>query len=204
MQPKTLLATWWAADILLFIVAYVLAYFLRVGWVNSTVFTLDKYLFVTIITAIIWLMMAIFLRCFGLSRVQTSLKSLFYLAASFAAAVMVHALMYYFLYQEIFSRLLLMYEFLFSAVFITIWHIVFQRWRHRLLYKQKTYPTLIVGVTRESKHLVKQLQQHQFPLHIVGIVDSSGVKDKEIEGVPVLGKLNIFKKTLDDYPRDTS
>ena len=198
MKPKTLLGIWWLTDILLFVFAYLLAYFLRVGVVNSSVFTIDKYILVTFVTAIIWLFMVMFLRCFGLSRVQTSLKSLFYLAASFAMAVMVHALMYYFLYQEIFSRLLLIYAFVFSALFVTVWHIVFQRWRHYLLYKQKTYPTLLVGVTRESKYIVKQLQQHQFPLHIVGIVDSSGVKDKEIEGVPVLGKLNVFKKLLDE------
>src|SRR3989344_1144389 len=52
------------------------------------------------------------------------------------------------------------------------------------------FPTLIVGVTRESKQLIQALNRSRNPLRPVAILDGSGVKEKEIAGVPVLGKLN--------------
>ena len=59
------------------------------------------------------------------------------------------------------------------------------------------FPTLLVGVTRESRALLKTMRERRSALKPVAILDGRGVKDMEIEGVPVLGKLNKLEETLE-------
>jgi FlaA1/EpsC-like NDP-sugar epimerase len=62
--------------------------------------------------------------------------------------------------------------------------------------KTPTYPTLIIGTTREAVNLIGQLQKNHSPLTPVSILDGRGSKEKEIHGVPVEGKLNKLEETI--------
>ena len=59
------------------------------------------------------------------------------------------------------------------------------------------FPTLIIGVTRESKRLIESLVKKRNPLHPVAILDGRGFAGAEVEGVPVLGKLNKLEEVLE-------
>ena len=60
------------------------------------------------------------------------------------------------------------------------------------------FPTLIIGVTRESKRLVELLNKGRSPLKPVAILDGRGTKETEIDGVPVRGKLNKLDDVINE------
>src|SRR5207302_481553 len=89
---------------------------------------------------------------------------------------------------------------LFSMAAVVLWHLLFsQLLRVWLRRDPPAFPTLIVGVTRESRRLVALLGSRKNPLKPVAILDGMGVKESQISGVPVLGKLNKLDAILDRY-----
>jgi FlaA1/EpsC-like NDP-sugar epimerase len=107
------------------------------------------------------------------------------------------AITYYFTYQSVFSRLLLAEAGTFSTLAAIMWHMIYGYiMRRSLSLGTPIYRTLVVGVTRESRELIAQLKRSRHPLQPVAVLDGRGVKDKEIAGVPVLGKLNKLEEVL--------
>ncbi len=192
-----LLLLWLLTDALFFIGSYVLAYFLRVGWVLSSQFPFVPYLKVVTLVTPLWLLVLITTRTFALGKIQTTPRNTAYIAYSCLVGTAFFALGYYFLYNVFFSRLLLLESLILSTAVVWTWHIVFEQiGRWALTQSPPAFPTLIVGVTRESRHLIALLREHRNPLVPVAVLDATGVKDSDIEGVPVLGKLNKLEETL--------
>jgi FlaA1/EpsC-like NDP-sugar epimerase len=200
MRRSNLLIIWLLSDLLIFITAYILAYFVRVGWIFSSAFAFNTYLKVTLIVAPFWLGLLISTRTFALLRKQMSKRTLAYIIYACLGTTALFALTYYFLFGLFFSRLLLVYAFVFSVVLTWAWHLLFG-FISRLLMRGKnpTYPTLIIGTTREAADLIRNLQKNHSPLAPVAILDGRGSKEKEIEGVPVEGKLNKLEETITKY-----
>lgn len=197
---RTLLFLWLLSDALLFIKAYVLAYFLRVGFIFSTDFPFTPYLSVVLVTAPFWVLLLLVTRSFALTRSQNSLRNYFYIVYASLTACAVFSLGYYFVYGLFFSRWLLVYALILSAVFGAIWHNVYSYILRRLLRADPPcFPTLILGVTRESTQLIRTLNSQKNPLKPVAILDGKGSSEKEIDGVPVLGKLNKLEEVLQKY-----
>ncbi len=199
MRRITLVTAWLLTDILIFLGAFTLAYFLRVGFILSTDFPFDRFIFVAAISAPVWLGMLIGTRCFALMRKQASLRTLAYLIASSIVAISFFALTYYFFYGLFFSRLLLLEAFFLVVALGSAWHLLFG-WVSRSVMRGKNplYPTLIVGATREAAALIRSMNQSHSPLQPVAILDAKGIKESMIEGVPVLGKLNKLEEVLRD------
>jgi FlaA1/EpsC-like NDP-sugar epimerase len=109
-------------------------------------------------------------------------------------------LAYYFRFKGSFSgisRLLLLEELILSAGITWIWHILFDFFKRAMLrLSPPSFPTLIVGVTRESKALIESLRRNMSPFTPVAILDAHGAKEKEIHGVPVRGKLDLLEETI--------
>ena len=104
---------------------------------------------------------------------------------------------YYFLFGQFFSRLLLVYAGGLSFVLTTIWHLAFDQWQRRTLRKDPpAYPVLIVGANREAERFIKLLNERLSPLRPIGVLDSQGSPQKNIAGVPVLGKLNMLEEVI--------
>lgn len=198
MHRRTaLLIFWLLTDASLFVGAYVLAYFLRVGWILSSDFPFDRFLSATLLTLPLWLGALAATRMFSLTRRQASWKGALYIVSSSIIGVATFTLLYYFNFTAFFSRLLLILAFLFTSAFTFAWHMIFEHLQRLLLRRDPaTFPTLIIGVTRESTALIRLLNRTRNPLKPVAILDASGAKEKEIDGVPVLGKLNKLEDTL--------
>ena len=200
MRYRLLLTVWLASDLLLFMLSYALAYFLRVGWILSSDFPFDRYLMAVVIAAPVWLLVLVTTRTFALTRSQATLRNIAYIDYAAVVGCAFFALTYYFLYGYFFSRLLLIFALLLTSVGTWVWHIVYERILRRLLRRHPpAFPTLIVGVTRESRRLIELLERHRSPLKPVAVLDGAGVKDKDIAGVPVLGKLNKLEDTLERH-----
>lgn len=199
MRHALLLLFWLVSDIAVFIVMYALSYFLRVGWIFSTDFAFEPYMRVVCAIAPLWLLVLICTRTFALTRNQNTLRNGAYICYAAVVGVALFALGYYFTYGLFFSRKLLVYALILTAVGVWVWHILFDFAMRRLLRRNPSvFRALIVGVTRESSALIAELNRRKNPITPVAILDGRGTKETEIDGVPVLGKLN----KLDDVLRE--
>lgn len=201
MRPRLLLALWLLTDLALFVSFYVCAYFLRVGFYFSSDFPFRPFLWSVLTVAPVWLLVLGTTRTFALMRNQRTLRNAAYIAYAALVGVALFSLTYYFQFKESFqgvSRLLLLLAFLFSSVGIWLWHLLFHSFRRTILRRSPpSYPTLIIGATREAGALIAELNRHFNPLTPVAILDGRGASEKELSGIPVLGKLDRLEETLE-------
>lgn len=196
-RPRLLIFLWLLSDLLLFIGSFVLAYFLRVGWILSTDLPFDRYLIAVCLSVIPWLLALATTRTFAVTRSQATPRNAAYIAYASLIGVALVTLTYFFLFQGVFSRRLILIAAVLVTVIIWAWHVLYERFHRAMLRREPAcFPVLIVGVTRESKRLIELLEVRKSPLKPVAILDASGAKEKEICGVPVLGKLNKLGDVL--------
>ncbi|TSC97510.1 MAG: Undecaprenyl-phosphate glucose phosphotransferase [Candidatus Peregrinibacteria bacterium Greene1014_49] len=199
-RHRTLLVLWLLSDLLVFAASYCSAYFLQVGPILSTDFVFGKFFAVTLVIAPIWLLVLGTTRTFALTRNQATIRNAAYIAYSCLVGIALFTVGYYFTYKEFFSRMLLVYAFILSVGTTLLWHIIWEYIQRSLLRRDPpAFPTLLVGVTRESRTLLKTMNTRRSALKPVAILDGRGVKDTTIEGVPVLGKLNKLEETLERF-----
>ncbi len=197
MRRAVLLVFWLAIDLLLFDAAYLAAYLLRVGTFVSTDLPLTQFLGVVTFVGPLWLLALVTTRTFGLTRSQGTTRNAVYIAYACAMGAALVALSYYFVYARVFSRLILAMGLVSSTVLIWGWHLLVERIvRRSLAADPPAHPTLVVGVTRESRELIALLKRTKNPLTPVAILDGFGAKENDIGGVPVLGKLNHLEEIL--------
>lgn len=200
MRRPLLLGLWLATDYALFLGVYALAYFQRVGWIFSTDLPFSNFMTAVALSGIPWLAGLVMTRTFSLTRRQRTPRNAFYIACAAIIGVALVTTVYFFLFQQIFSRELLLTAFILSAVATWAWHMVFGLFMRMMLRSgSPRYPTLIIGVTRESRHLIELLQKRRSVLRPVAILDASGTKEKDIAGIPVKGKLDTLEETLRQF-----
>ncbi len=200
MRRGLLLLCWLITDLALMLGAYVAAYFLRVGLIISTDFPLDKYLQVALCIAPVWLAVMGFLGVYRLTRVQIGRKNLAHILFSCVFALSLFTLAYYFVHNQFFSRLLLIYAVGLHLMLTTVWHAAFDQWQRRILRKDPpSYPVLVIGTNREAERFIARLNEHQSPLKPIGVLDCQGSPKAEISGVPVLGKFNVLEEVIRKY-----
>ena len=137
-------------------------------------------------------------RTFALLRSQRSPRTFAYIVFAGVGGAALFCLVYYFLFGAFFSRALLATALVLSIACTWIWHLAFGFLaRNAMRGARATYPTLIIGATREAAALIKSLQEKKNPLKPVAILDGKGSKETTIEGVPVMGKLNKLEETLE-------
>jgi FlaA1/EpsC-like NDP-sugar epimerase len=200
MRHRVLLLLWLIADLAVFVGSYVLAYFLKVGWIFSTDFPFEPYLIVALLVSPLWLLVLLSTRTFALLRSQGTLWTAARIAYSCIVGTALFSLTYFFIFFLFFSRLLLFMALILSTIAVWLTHLIFEQILRRSLRRHPpTFPTLIVGVTRESAALVRRLNERRSPLAPVAILDGSGTKETSVDGVPVLGKLNKLEETLRNF-----
>lgn len=196
-KDRILLTFWLLTDLLLFVGLYALAYFLRVGWIFSSDFPFDRFLITTGSTAPLWLIVLATTRTFGLTRNQKNLRNGAYIGYASLVGMAFFTLAYYFRYEAFFSRLLLSAAFVLTWIGIWAWHILFEHLERRLLRAPPpTFPTLIIGTTREAADLIRTLNANKNPLTPVAILHSGGGKESSLQHVPIRGKLHKLEEVL--------
>lgn len=199
MRRLLLTLVWLATDAAVFTGSYVLAYFMKVGWILSTDLPFSTYLSATLLTVPGWLFVMTTMRNYGLSRIQRSLRNFLYIAYACMIGMAGFTLVFYFLEQSLFSRQLLLMAGAFSTLAVFVWHPIFDRMqRHILRLHPPTYPLLIIGTNREAQRLVEKLQRAKSPFTPVAILDGRGSSLKDIAGVPVVGKLDKLERIIEE------
>ncbi|MBI2635719.1 hypothetical protein HYW84_00120 [Candidatus Peregrinibacteria bacterium] len=200
MRRPLILLIWLATDYMLFLAAYILAYFLRVGWIFSSDLPFRNYMTAVALSGCPWILSLVMTRTFGLTRNQRSARNAAYIAYASIVGVSMVALAYFFLFQSVFSRMLIIEAATLSAAATWAWHMIMGFvMRSALTRAPPAFPTLVIGVTRETRSLLKHLRERRSVLVPVAILDAAGVQDKEIEGVPVKGKLDKLEGVLREF-----
>lgn len=200
VRRPILVLLWLLSDLAIFVGAYVLAYFLRVGWIVSTDFPLNLFVQTTCITAPLVIGVMAQLGVYRLMRIQGEGRNIMHMIFACVMGCSLFTLTYYFLYAAFFSRLLLVYAFILSSAFLIVWHLGFEKiLRSALRFGRPEYPTLIIGATREAARLIKKLNEERNPLTPVAILDGHGTQEVSLEGVPVEGRLNKLEETIKKY-----
>lgn len=190
-------------DALLILAAFALAYFLRIGFYVSTEFSFWNYFTVALLTLPFTILFMFFIRAYKLSQRVFSLRHIQRLTFVALENVFLFMILYYFTFREFFSRLILIYIFLLTLALTFVWHNIF-RW---ILQKASSkevgiYRALIIGSNRPAEAIVRLLISEKSHIKPVAAINAHGGSKSVIAGVPVIGKMNLFEKTIADHDID--
>ena len=204
-------------DVLLILGAFALAYFVRIGFnlmpefpfiqlsgvFFSSVFPFREYMTVALMTVPFTLLFLFFIRAYKLNQIIWSARHFQRLTFVAVENVFVFMILYYFTYREFFSRLILIYVFVFTLLLTFIWHLIF-RWilQKSSQYEIGVYRTLVIGANRPAQEIIRMLQASKSHIKPVAVIDPFGGSPKVIHSVPVVGKMNLFEKTIADHGID--
>ena len=192
-----------AIDAILILSAFALAYFLRIGFMLSTTFPFDQYMLIGLIATPITLIFMFFARAYKLTQQINSIRHMQRIAFVAIENVAVFMVLYYFTYRDFFSRLILIYIFLLTFLFVYIWHRIFKWIMQKSAQKEiGVYRTLVIGANRPAEEIVKHLISNKSHIKPVAIIDAFGGGKSVISGVPVVGKMNMFEKAIAEHEID--
>lgn len=185
-------------DYLLLVAAFSLAYFVRVGFILSSDFPFLPYFWTSLAAAGLWIAALLVFRGYTPSVRFTRWIHLIKVLVAGLTGTALFGLVFYFGQKALFSRLLLFYIFLFGTGIMLLFHLIMQSIEKRMI--QKGYGNvrlLIIGSNRGVKSFIKKLKKQTSPYVPVAILDGYGTREKDVAGVPVLGKLNILEETIE-------
>jgi FlaA1/EpsC-like NDP-sugar epimerase len=185
-------------DFLLIILSFSLAYFLRVGFVFSTDFPFETYAVVFIPTSIVWIGILLFQNVY--THTPISKRRLFTsIISANLIGITLFVLIFFYKRDIFFSRLILVYVWTLSNIFI-----ISNAWIFRIikfhLHSQGigTKKTLIVGANKTAEEAIKNCQKFEPYYEVVAILDAYGTKKKAIYGISVLGKMNSLEEVIQE------
>ncbi|HEY5714016.1 MAG TPA: hypothetical protein VIT68_01565 [Candidatus Gracilibacteria bacterium] len=180
-------------DLLLIYGSFLLAYGVRVGFINSTDFPFSTFASVSILCTLAWsafLILAKYYRIPPRGGYHVWFDMIFvFLGGIVSIGILV--VMYFFPRDIVFSRLIGVLILIFGIVALLLSQYVF-RLLLRRAKKQKigVYRTLIVGANRITEKLIHSINRDRYALfEIVGVIDPYGMT-KHVEGAPIFGKLD--------------
>ncbi len=194
---------WRAFQILLDIVfvygAFLLAYFVRVGWVFSTDFPFAPFAKISALSAFMWVAFLVFARFYRIPP-RSHQKAWRDIALIFTGGVIgvgVLLVTYFFQRELFFSRLLNGYVLVFGGAWLFLSKTLFQTFL--MLQKKRTknvYRTLVVGANRTTEKFIEAIEKDSFaPYKVVGVIDPYGMYKKK--DLNVFGKLDKLESVVD-------
>lgn len=190
-------------DGLLILAAFALAYFLRVGFIFSTNFPFQPYATIALITTPVTLLFMGLSRTYKINQAILSFRHFQRVVFVAIENVAVFMVLYYFAYHNFFSRLILIYIFLLTTLFVYGWHLLFRKILQLASRREVgVCRTLIIGTNRSAQEIIHQLVTVRSHIKPVAILDAHGSPHKEIHGVPVLGKMDQFERVIEQYEID--
>ncbi|MBI5411689.1 hypothetical protein HZA43_00765 [Candidatus Peregrinibacteria bacterium] len=190
-------------DAFLILAAFLLAYFLRVGFIFSTNFPFQSYAIIALFTTPLTLIFMFFARAYKINQPVLSLRYFQRIAFVAIEHVATFMVLYYFTFKIFFSRLMLIYLYALTTAFLYLGALIFRKILQSMNQRGiGVIRILIIGTNRPAQELVRLLIETKSCLRPVAILDVFGGADKEFHGVPVVGKLDKFEQTVQDFHID--
>lgn len=180
--------------------AFLLAYFVRVGWIFSTDFSFPLFAFLGAFATIVWILFLFFTKYYRIPPRSGERAFFDFLLIGLGGVVSVGLLIvtYFFPREILFSRLIGVYIFLFGVSFLILSQIIF---RFLIATKKKqgkeVYRTLIVGANRVAEKLIHAIETNPYaPYKVMGVIDPYGLS-KSLKGAEILGKLDKLESVCE-------
>ena len=180
-------------------IAFALAYVIRIGSFQSSDFPFWPYISISFSVTIAWIGFLIFARVYTFDQNPKTFRHFQRIVFGGIVGISAFSLTFFFTQKVFFSRLILVYLFLFATFFLVLNHLFFH-WISKELHKKGigVARTLIIGTNRRAIELIHHLITNGSYHHPVAILDGYGSKQKEIKNVPVLGKLDVLEKVVEE------
>jgi len=181
------------ADFVLILLAFCAAYGARIGFFSSTDFPFFPFFSDAFSMAPIFVVLLAGNGLFSLHEKHFS-EILWKILLSTLVGTMVFALLFFFRREFFFSRLMILYIFLFATGFLVLFHFLrefFLRQKYR--EKKGILRTLVIGNGRGAEKIAKSFFESGSRFQIVAALAPYGGSTKEFFGVPVLGKLDALE-----------
>ncbi len=172
--------------------SFVLAYFLRVGWIFSTNFPFRPFALNASLATFFWISFLAFAKYYRVPPRSGGRKyfdtALVFVGGGVAIAFL---LVFFFFKETFFSRLLNTYAFIGASSFLLLSQFVFRKLLARLKKSgKKVYRTLVIGANRIAERLIQAIEKNKYaPYKIIGVIDPYGLS-KTIKNSQILGKLD--------------
>ncbi len=171
---------------------FLLAYFVRVGWIFSTDFPFAPFAWSSAVATMAWSAILALAKVYRLPP-RTGARRYFdvlMIMTGGVVAVGVLIVLFFFQRELVFSRLLGLYALVFGITALLISQKIFRLSLARSKRHGQGYRTLIIGANRVSERFVQQVQQDRYaPFQIRGVIDPYGLV-KNFAGAKLLGKMD--------------
>ncbi len=180
--------------------AFLLAYFVRVGFLFSSDFPFSVFASLSVISTVAWSIFLMLVKYYRLPPRHGERAWFDVLLIFLGGAVAIGLLIvtYFFPREILFSRLLGVYAFVFASAWLLLTHSIFRQILASQKKKEKdVYRTLIVGANRVSEKIIQAIKTNKFaPYKIIGVIDPYGLA-KKVKGAQLLGKLNKLESVCE-------
>jgi len=184
-------------DFFCILLAFVGAFYVRLGGFYRPDFPFGDYFENALLISPLWLVFLAWGGRYSLSERKVS--DIFRVVSlSGLAGTMLFVLIFFFRREIFFSRLIVMYIFLFGTILGMASYFLeksFEKWKVRT--GKDTISVLIIGANRASEETVHQLLKQNSRHQPVAILTPFGSSKREIAGVPILGKLDALERTVE-------
>lgn len=188
-------------DALLIICAFLLAFYLRIGGLQSSDFPFEPYFYLTLLITPLFIFLFAWSGLYSFTP-KNLWQKLHAISLSALAGSMAFVLIFFFNREIFFSRMIVLLIFLFSTFFVWGFHFLLLILRQKNWKKGKNVQrVLIIGANKAAEKAIKNLlgKTEYFP---VAVLAPYGSKQKDVLGVPVVGKLDALEKIIDEYQID--
>jgi FlaA1/EpsC-like NDP-sugar epimerase len=181
------------ADGMLIWGSFVLAYFIRVGFIFSTDVPFGPYAWVSLFAAAVWSLVLLLTRYYKVPPLGIWKSMIFvFLGAACSTGFLLAA--YFFNVGGFFSRLMTLYAIGLAFCALASTNGIFRAYAgHMKKHSKYLHKTLIIGANRIAERLIDRINKDPFAAYeIVGVLDPYGIH-KKIEHSTILGKMNAFE-----------
>jgi len=202
-------------DLLLINLAVLIGYYLRFhlelgvagGWVARVPLApLSPYLKALIFIDYLFLILFLLFRLYRRERFRSSLDETYAIIKSLLVGYFMATSLTFFVRVEGFeySRIVFVYSFLFSSVFLTVWRMLVlrtERWYR--LHGGNVNWVLIIGTGEMAQIVVNKLHQHpELGYRIAGFTAADAKSLRDLNGYPFLGTLDEFREIITTHAVD--
>jgi len=188
------------ADLVGLYVAFLLSYFVRVGWIFSSDFPFPIFAWLAGGATLIWVGFLLLAKYYRIpprsgGRVWFDI-SLAGLGGVIAVGMLI--VTYFFPREILFSRLIGVYIFVFGFAWLLGTQFLFRLILQRCKKNEKMiYRTLLVGANRIAEKVIASIKTNPYaPYKIIGVIDPYGIS-KKVEGTQILGKLDKLESVCE-------
>lgn len=183
-------------DIGIILFIFSLSYYLRLGTFSHGAFAYAPFFHMSLLITPIWWGLLLFSGRYSLKEQSFWQHAKHVLFASLSASLL-FPLLFYFKNELFFSRGIMVLVFVLGTVFlcgVSYLMIIFSRWKaSRNIGISRM---LVIGAGKSAQKIIHHLLDNNSLHKPVAIITPYGSKQKEIEGVPIFGKLDALERVF--------